>query len=397
MKVLRNILIIFLMLIIYAYFISIEFLPEEITLLSGEKYSIKTLYGIDTIATSKTGASSSEKIDVDIQLFGKINLKTISVNILDDIEVVPIGKIIGLKLYTNGVLIVGMSEIENIENQLERPFENVDIREGDTIIKVNETEIDSIESLQNEVNNSKGESINLTLVRNGTILTSNIIPTQTEENEYKLGLWVRDAATGVGTVTYYEPKSKQFAALGHGITDIDTNKLIDIESGQLVTSNIVSIKKGEAGSPGEIKGSILNQTTIGNVNKNSIFGIYGQLTNLTSLNIDTSKTVKVALRNEIKTGEAKVICNIDGRQTKEYSINIDKIYLDNDSSNKSFIIRVTDKELIDKTGGIIRGLSGAPIIQNGKFIGAITNVLVQNPQIGYGVFADLMIKEMKKQ
>ena len=397
MKVLKNFLIIFLMLIIYAYFISIEFLPNEITLLSGEKYSIKTLYGVDTIATSKTGASSSEKIDVDIQLFGKINLKTISVNILDDIEVVPIGKIIGLKLYTNGVLIVGMSEIENIENQLERPFENVDIREGDTIIKVNETEIDSIESLQNEVNNSNGESINLTLVRNGTILTSNIIPTQTEENEYKLGLWVRDAATGVGTVTYYEPKSKQFAALGHGITDIDTNKLIDIESGQLVTSNIVSIKKGEAGSPGEIKGSILNQTTIGNVNKNSIFGIYGQLTNLTSLNIDTSKTVKVALRNEIKTGEAKVICNIDGRQTKEYSINIDKIYLDNDSSNKSFIIRVTDKELIDKTGGIIRGLSGAPIIQNGKFIGAITNVLVQNPQIGYGVFADLMIKEMKKQ
>ena len=396
MKVLRNILIIFLMLIIYAYFISIEFLPNEITLLSGEKYSIKTLYGIDTIATSKTGSSSSEKIDVDIQLFGKINLKTISVNILEEVEVVPIGKIIGLKLYTNGVLIVGMSEIENIENQLERPFENVDIREGDTIIKVNETEIDSIESLQNEVNNSKGESINLTLVRNGTILTSNIIPTQTEENEYKLGLWVRDAATGVGTVTYYEPESKQFAALGHGITDVDTNKLIDIESGQLVTSNIVSIKKGEAGSPGEIKGSILNQTTIGDVNKNSTFGIYGQLTNLTSLNIDTSNTVKVALRNEIKTGEAKVICNIDGRQTKEYSINIDKIYLDNDSSNKSFIIRVTDKELIEKTGGIIRGLSGAPILQNGKFIGAITNVLVQNPQIGYGVFADLMIKEMKK-
>ena len=396
MKGLRNILIIFLMLIIYAYFVSIAFLPDEVTLLSEEKYSVKTLYGTKITATSKTGASSLEKIDVDVSLFGKFDVKTISVNVLEDIEVVPIGKIIGLKLYTNGVLIVGMSEIENINNEMERPFENVDIKEGDTIIKVNEIEIDSIESLKEEVNNSNGNTINLTLVRDGSVLTSNIIPTKTEEDEYKLGLWVRDAATGVGTITYYEPETKQFAALGHGITDSDTDKLIDIESGELVTSNIVSIKKGESGNPGEIKGSILNGLTIGEVNKNSVFGIYGELTNLSSLNIDSSKTMKVALRNEIKTGKASIICNINGKETKEYSINIDKIYLDNDSSNKSFIIRVTDEELIEKTGGIIRGLSGAPIIQNGKFVGAVTNVLVQDPKIGYGVFADLMIKEMKK-
>ncbi|MGN1299406.1 MAG: SpoIVB peptidase [Candidatus Scatovivens sp.] len=396
MKVLRNILIIFLMLIIYAYFISIEFLPDEVTLLSGERYYIKTLYGTKVTSTSKTSTTSSEKIDVNVSLFGKLDLKTISVNILEDIEIVPVGKIIGLKLYTNGVLVVGMSEIENMDNQMERPFDNADIKEGDTIIKVNNTEIDSIESLKKEVNNSNGNTINLTLVRDGSILTSNIIPTKTEENEYKLGLWVRDAATGVGTITYYEPESKQFAALGHGITDTDTDKLIDIESGELVTSNIVSIKKGESGKPGEIKGSIINQLTIGNVTKNSIFGIYGDLTNLASLNIDTSKSIKVALRNEIKTGSASIICNINGAETKEYSINIDKIYYDNDSSNKSFIITVTDKELIERTGGIIRGLSGAPIIQNGKFVGAVTNVLVQDPKIGYGVFADLMIKEMKK-
>ena len=346
MKVLRNILIIFLMLIIYAYFVSIEFLPEEVTLLSGEKYSVKKLYGTEITATSKTGASSSEKIDVDVNLFGKLNVKTISVNVLENIEVVPVGKIIGLKLYTNGVLIVGMSEIENINNEMERPFEDANIQEGDTIIKVNETEIDSIESLKQEVNNSNGNVINLTLVRDGSVLTSNIIPTKTEEDEYKLGLWVRDAATGVGTITYYEPETKQFAALGHGITDSDTDKLIDIESGELVTSNIVSIKKGESGKPGEIKGSILNGLTIGNVNKNSIFGIYGELTNLSSLNIDNSKTIKVALRNEIKTGKATVICNLDGKQAKEYSISVDKIYYDNDTTNKSFIISVTDEELI---------------------------------------------------
>jgi len=148
---------------------------------------------------------------------------------------------------------------------------------------------------------------------------------------------------------------------------------------------------------GEIKGSILNQPTIGNVNKNSVFGIYGDLTNLTSLNVDISKALKVALRNEIKEGKATMLCNVDGNKTKEYEIKIEKIFLENDSNNKSFLIKVLDENLINKTGGIIRGLSGAPIIQNGKFIGAVTNVLVQDPKVGYGVFADLMIKEMKNK
>lgn len=148
---------------------------------------------------------------------------------------------------------------------------------------------------------------------------------------------------------------------------------------------------------GEIKGSILNQPTIGNVNKNSVFGIYGDLTNLTSLNIETSKALKVALRNEIKEGKATMLCTVDENQTKEYLVEIEKIYLENDSNNKSFLIKIIDENLINKTGGIIRGLSGAPIIQNGKFIGAVTNVLVNDPKIGYGVFADLMIKEMKKE
>ena len=249
MKVLRNILIIFLMFIFYAYFISIDVLPNQLTLLEGEKYLVRTCYGTKILATSETVTSSEQKLNVEISLFGKIKLKTIAVTILDDIEVIPIGKIIGLKLYTNGVLIVGMSEIENIENQLENSFENADIKEGDTIIKVNNTEIDSIESLKKEVNNSKGNDITLTIVRDGSILTSNIKPIQTEENEYKLGLWVRDAATGVGTITYYEPESQKFAALGHGITDSDTDKLIDIESGELVTSKVVSIKRGESGNP----------------------------------------------------------------------------------------------------------------------------------------------------
>ena len=221
------------------------------------------------------------------------------------------------------------------------------------------------------------------------------MPIETDDDEYKLGLWVKDAATGVGTMSFYEPTSKSFAVLGHGITDSDTNTLINIDSGELVTTKIISLKKGESENPGEIKGTIVNQKTIGDVTKNTQFGVYGKLENLTALNIDASKTLNVALRQEIEIGDAKILCALDDNNiSKEYSIKIEKIYSDNDYNNKSMLIRITDKELLDKTGGIIRGLSGAPIIQNNKFVGAITNVLVSNPEVGYAVFADLMIKQI---
>lgn len=183
---------------------------------------------------------------------------------------------------------------------------------------------------------------------------------------------------------------------GHGIVDSDTNKLINIDSGELVTSNVISITKAEINQPGEIRGTILNQKTIGNVDKNTSFGIYGKLDNLASLNINTESSLPVALREEIEVGDATVLCSLDGNTTKQYSIKIEKIYKNNNYDNKSMLIKVTDEELINQTGGIIRGLSGSPILQNGKFVGAITNVLVSNPKIGYAIFGDMMIKEMRK-
>ncbi|HIT70976.1 MAG TPA: SpoIVB peptidase [Candidatus Scatovivens faecipullorum] len=383
------------MFILYIYVANISLIPKEIVLLEGEELNLKKMFGIQTVETAKTSNNNYNVSNLEVNMFGSIPLKDVKVTVIDDIEVVPIGKIIGLKLYTNGVLVVGMSEIEDCNNNLIKPYQNTDIKEGDTILKINENEIQDIDVLKEVVNKSEGENLKLTILRDGSILTSNITPVKTDDKEYKLGLWVKDAATGVGTMTYYEPNSKSFAVLGHGITDSDTNNLINIESGELVTSKVISIKKGEIENPGEIKGTILNQQTIGRVSKNTQFGIYGTLDNLTSLNIDTSKKMKVALRDEIKIGEAKIICSLDNsNKTKEYRIEIEKIYYDNDYNNKSMLIRVTDSELIDKTGGIIRGLSGAPIIQNGKFIGAVTNVLVSNPEIGYAIFGDLMVKEM---
>ena len=395
MKKLNFILIIFILLIIYIYVSFITLIPDNIILLKGENLQIRNLPGIRFIYTASTSNNNINTNNAEITLFENIYLKNISITTMEDMEVVPVGKIIGLKLYTNGVLIVGMSEIEDKNNILNKPYENSDIEEGDTILKINEKEVENIDILKNVVNESKGENLELTLLRNGNVITTSIKPIETNDNNYKLGLWVKDAATGVGTMTFYEPSSNSFAVLGHGITDSDTDSLINIDSGELVTSRIISVKKGEIDNPGEIKGTIVNQQTIGSVTKNTQFGVYGVLNNFSELNIDTSKKVKVALRDEIKEGDAKILCALDNSNiTKEYDIKIEKIYKDNEYNNKSMLIRVTDKELLNKTGGIIRGLSGAPIIQNEKFVGAITNVLVSNPEIGYAIFADLMIKQI---
>ena len=395
MKKLNFILIIFILLIIYIYVSFITLIPDNIILLKGENLQIRNLPGIRFIYTASTSNNNINTNNAEITLFENVYLKNISITTMEDMEVVPVGKIIGLKLYTNGVLIVGMSEIEDKNNILNKPYENSDIEEGDTILKINEKEVENIDILKNIVNESKGENLELTLLRNGNVITTSIKPIETNDNNYKLGLWVKDAATGVGTMTFYEPSSNSFAVLGHGITDSDTDSLINIDSGELVTSRIISVKKGEIDNPGEIKGTIVNQQTIGSVTKNTQFGVYGVLNNFSELNIDTSKKVKVALRDEIKEGDAKILCALDNSNiTKEYDIKIEKIYKDNEYNNKSMLIRVTDKELLNKTGGIIRGLSGAPIIQNEKFVGAITNVLVSNPEIGYAIFADLMIKQI---
>lgn len=409
----KPILLILFFFIIYVYICNITLLPKNIIIFQGEELNLKTIYGlkvnqkksnISNYEVMQTSTNLSEKvgdnigtINLSLDLFGTIPLKEIDVNVLPRTKVIPLGNSIGLKLYTNGVLVVGMGEIEDENNIVNRPYEKADIQEGDTILEVNEQEIENISSLKKIINSSNGENLELKILREGSIITSNILPVKTGKEEYKLGLWVKDAATGVGTISFYEPKTNSFAVLGHGITDSDTGNLINIDYGELVTSKILSIKKGESGEPGEVRGTIINQQTIGEVSKNTDFGVYGNLENLTSLNIDVSKAIKVASRDEIEIGEAKILCATDSSNTvKEYSIEIEKIYLENNSNNKSMLIKIKDEELLAKTGGIIRGLSGAPIIQNGKFIGAVTNVLVSNPEIGYAIFGDLMLKEIRK-
>ena len=395
MKKFLKILTVSILITILLYVCNIDNIPNNIVLFEGENLEISKLLGIkteieklETIETSSNinGQSKTAKVNVKI---GNINVKNIDVNIMSKEVIIPSGELIGLKLYTNGVLVVGMSEIDG-----EKPYKDSGIEEGDRIIKINEKTIDSTNDLINEVNKSKGETLNIEYVRDGKSIMTSIKPIKTDKKEYKIGLWVRDAAAGVGTLTFMDPKTNMFAALGHGIVDIDTGDIVEIGNGELVTSDIVSIKKGESGSPGEIRGSIENCKTIGKVYQNSKFGIYGKINNMNFFT--NSKTVEVLSRKEVKEGKAKILCTLENNTVKEYDIEIEKVYKKNNYDNKSMMIKITDEELINKTGGIIQGMSGSPILQDGKFVGAVTHVLINNPQKGYGVFADMMLQQMKK-
>ena len=403
MKLFKKIIIITFLLIIYAYVCNISLLPSNYIIMQGENLRLYTLLGIklieessyQTLQTSSTleqeKINKIGKVSFRLNLFNLIPLKNIDVNVIPKTTVVPMGNAIGMKLYTAGVLVVGMSEIEG-----KKPYENSGIKEGDRIIQINQNQIDNTDDLMKAVNKSDGNNIYIKYVRDEKTITTSIKPLINSSIEYKIGLWVRDAAAGVGTLTFYEPSSGMFATLGHGIMDIDTAELIKIANGELVTTNILSINKGTKGNPGEIRGTIEAGHTIGSISKNTKFGVFGTINKTPYLNTSNTNEVQVALREEIKTGKALIICELENGKKEYYDIEIQRIFISNNKDNKSMLIKVTDKKLLEKTGGIIQGMSGAPIIQNGKFVGAVTHVLVNDPTIGYGVFADIMLKQMKE-
>ena len=400
MKKIKKILIVIILVLIYIYVCNISMLPNNIILMQGEVLNLNTVLGVN-IQNAKTVTASSNlnnsifeetgKMNLELNLFNLFSVKDVTVNVIPKTTVIPLGKAIGMKMYTKGVLVVGMSEIEG-----QKPYENSGIETGDKIVEVNNVKINNTEELIACVNSSKGESIEITYISDNEEEVANMSPVKTGENEYKLGLWVRDAAAGVGTLTFYEPSTGEFGALGHGINDVDTYQLIDIANGELVTTNIIDIVKGEDGTPGEIRGVIDGGSTIGSIYKNTNYGVYGKVIDTSRLNLSKNNEIEVANRSEITTGKAEIMCELEDGKIEKYEIEIQKIFLENNQDNKSMLIKVTDEDLIEKTGGIIQGMSGAPIIQNGKFIGAVTHVLVNDSKMGYAVFADLMIKQMRE-
>lgn len=287
------------------------------------------------------------------------------------------GEVVGIKLLASGVLVVGVDRQDDL------------ISVGDIILKANGESIDTDSRLQELV--VKGESLELLVLRNGTEVNISVNPTYNEDTKmYRLGLWVKDSSAGVGTITFYTDDNK-FAALGHAITETNENYILPITSGGITKTNIYGIRKGVAKVPGELKG-IISNNAIGEIFYNTQNGIFGLMENL-----DYSLNEKIQLgdKEDVEIGDAKLYATIDENSKKAYDIKIEKVYL-NSTGNKNIAIRVTDKELIEKTGGIVQGMSGAPIVQNGKIIGAVTHVLLDDPLSGYATFIEKLVEDLEK-
>ncbi len=311
------------------------------------------------------------------------NTKKIEDIDISQLELYPGGMPFGVKLQTKGLYVVKFIE----ENS---PAKNAGIKLGDIIIKVNNNNIETIEEFSKEIENNAKNSINITVLRNNSELTFNVKPIYfPDEGKYKTGVWVKDSTSGIGTVTFIDPQSNIFGGLGHGICDNSSGNVIKMTRGIVLDAKINGVTKGKIGTAGELKG-VFNAKKIGVLTKNTDCGIFGVLS--TQATCPENK-MKICPINDVKEGEAYIWCTLDENGPKKYSIDISSVDYSN-SSLKNFKVRITDKELLAKSGGIVQGMSGSPIIQNGKIVGAVTHVLINDPTQGYGIFIENMLKTL---
>lgn len=391
----RVICCIILLIITFIYISCLSVIPDRFILIGEDQLEYRKLLGIRIedsipvggIPSHSSSAKENEKILIgsirekqyQLSLFG-IPYKTIQGKIIPKTKVIPLGVLEGIKLYTKGVLVVGLSEIVGENGISYKPYEEAGIKQGDILLEIDNEPINSTEELIACIRKNKGNPVKVKYEEKGQEHITTLKPIKTSPSVYKIGLWVRDSAAGVGTLTFYHQETGTIAALGHGIQDIDTGELVDISSGEFVTTDVIHIEKGEENRPGKIEGSIDKSSTTGKIYANTEYGILGKVNTLNKLNLKNIQEVEVATRREIKTGKASIICMLDDEKREEFEVEIEKIYLNNYQNNKSMIIKITDEELIKKTGGIIQGMSGSPILQNGKLVGALTHVFVSNPQ-----------------
>ena len=342
----------------------------------------------NTIAKDENGDNKYE-----IKLLGMIPLKSIEVQKVDNLKVSLGGIPIGVRVSSDGVIVVGYSEIEINNNKEESPGKLGGLEIGDIILKINDIEVYNATDLLKIIKESDNGLLKMDILRHNQNLTKTIQCKKEDDEDYKIGLWVRDSTAGVGTMTFYDPLSSKFGALGHPITDCDTNEPFLIKKGDILDSSIISVRKGEKGSPGELRGVFVNEDNpCGNIEKNTQSGIYGKIENNNTLN-QKCTLIPVGFKNEITIGKAKIVTTIDENGPQEYDIEIEKLMDQNAPDSKSMVIKITDEKLLGKTGGIVQGMSGSPIIQNGKLIGAVTHVLVNKPDTGYGIYIEWMLQD----
>lgn len=328
---------------------------------------------------------------VQCKLLGVLNLKSVQVDIVEQQEVYPCGFPVGIYVETEGIMVIGSGGVTGMDGMNYEPAKNI-IQSGDYITAINGKQVTTKEAFIQIVNEEGGNPVVLDIRRKGENTRVKITPVQTGREEYRIGVWIRDNTQGVGMLTFITRDGK-FGALGHGITDIDTGLLMTINKGRLLDTEIVSVVKGRDGVPGELVGMIdyRPECNIGTVSNNTRKGIFGNIDENVLGNL-TTESMPIGWKQEIQTGPAQIRTCVDG-EMKDYDIEILDIQYNSEEENKSFLIEITDAELLEKTGGIVQGMSGSPVIQNGKLVGAVTHVLVQDSSKGYGIFIEEMLKE----
>ncbi|MBR1771507.1 MAG: SpoIVB peptidase [Lachnospiraceae bacterium] len=328
---------------------------------------------------------------LDVKLFGVWPMKQVDIHVIQDEELIPVGVPVGIYMEANGVLVIGSGEFQGASGETCTPAQNI-LQSGDYIRALNDVPVSHKEEFIRDIEASGGAEQKITVERNGALLDLYVTPQQSAGGKYKIGVWIRDNTQGVGTMTYID-SAGNFGALGHGINDLDTNTLMELYDGTIYRTKIVSIRKGTAGKPGEMTGMIVysDDNILGDITYNGKEGIFGKC-NPKALALTENEPLPIGLKQEIEKGPAQILCTVDG-EAKYYDIEITAVHLDHDQVNRGIELTVTDPELLALTGGIVQGMSGAPIIQNGKLIGAVTHVLVNNPARGYGIFIETMLEQ----
>lgn len=413
------VLFVIFVLLISPYAASYYYIPKEIKMMAGRnhdfefnlplqakissekigvlKFNNKPIesnnFQIDLRSPFSVQPTEQATLDVKLKFLGIVPLKTVKVDIISQKELVPCGMTVGVNVSTDGIMVLGTGTVISEDGKEYTPSRGI-LKTGDLILKVNEKSIENKEELISAIENSNGKVLKMTIKRDNELLEIYVTPIKSEiDKSYKIGAWVRDETQGIGTITYYNPKSYTFGALGHGITDIDTRKIIPIKNGKIMKAEITSIKKGQRGIPGELTGAIYDteEAQLGTIELNTSQGIFGKL-DPKKMKAFPKKSFPIAFQNEIHEGKAIILSNISGDKIEEFEIVIQKVSRFQQDISKGMIIKITDPRLLDKTNGIIQGMSGSPIIQDGKLVGAVTHVFVHDPTKGYGIFIENMLK-----
>ncbi len=336
---------------------------------------------------SKNLLNNTEKYIGTLKFLNIIPIKNIEVNIISPVYVMPSGVPFGVKIYTKGALVISTSSVKTLFG-LEKPWEKAGIVKGDVITHVNQEKIMNNQDLEKIIEKSCGQELDFKILRGDLEFNTKLTPVKSvEDHNFHIGLWVRDSSAGIGTLTFCEKENNIFAGLGHGICDIDTLELLPISHGDIVEATVTEIVRGQQGAPGELKGCFTNSESIGKIKINNQTGLYGTL----EKSPESCFEIPISPKQNIKKGPAQILATLDSNTPELYNINIDSVNYNINSPTQNIKLSVTDPRLLEKTGGIVQGMSGSPIIQNNSLVGAVTHVFVNNPAKGYAIFAETML------